>query len=246
MSARIVHRWDESTRTDLSRILPEALVLIATGAVEQHGPHLPTGTDSLLARTILERAADLAAPNSTRELVMAPVIQIGASDHHLPFGGTVSLAPRTMLAVLGDVLRSVALAGARRILIVNGHGGNTGVCHVAAAAATASGDVSVGCLDYWQLAPADAPGPVPGHAGRFETSLVLAVRPELVADRADRPEPAAIVAPGSVDLHSAAAWAAIDGYTDHPEQADAEIGRRILEDIVSALSVRIAETAGVL
>jgi creatinine amidohydrolase len=238
-----LHRWDETTRAGLGGILPDALVLIATGAVEQHGPHLPTGTDILLSRTTLERAAEKAASRAGRDLVLAPFLPIGVSDHHLPFGGTLSLAPATMLAVLGDVFRSIAAAGASRVLLVNGHGGNIGVCHAAAAAASASGGPTVAVLDYWRLAPEGAPAPVPGHAGRFETSLVLAVRPDLVADRADRADPPAIVAPSSVELHSAAAWAAIDGYTDHPEHADADAGRRTLEEIVGSLSDRIVETA---
>lgn len=238
-----LRRWDELNRAELGAVLPNGLVLLATGAVEQHGPHLATGTDILLSRTVLGRAAEAAEARSSRALVLAPFLPIGASDHHLPFGGTISLAPATLLTVLGDVLRSIRAAGATRVLIVNGHGGNTGVCHAAAAAASASGDLSVASLDYWRLVPEGASGPVPGHAGWFETSLVLGLRPELVADRPPREEPRPIVAPESVDLHSAAAWAAIDGYTDHPEHADAAEGRRVLDSVVSALADRIVETA---
>lgn len=239
-------RWDDSTRGELDHVLPESLVLFATGAVEQHGPFLPTGTDTILARTTLERAASIASAGSSRDLVIAPFAPIGASDHHLPFGGTLSLSPVTMLAVLGDVLSSAASAGARRVLIVNGHGGNTGVIHAAAAGASSRSGLAVATLDYWRLSPAHAPGPVPGHAGRFETSLMLAVRPDLVDDRPERLDPPPIARPDAVDLHSAAEWAAIDGYTDHPEEGDSVVGGRILEDIVRALATRIAETAAML
>jgi creatinine amidohydrolase len=95
-------RWNETTREALTAVLPEALVLLATGATEQHGPHLPTGTDILLSRTVTERAADRASPISQRPLVLAPPLPFGASDHHRRFGGTLSLRVPTMITVLSD------------------------------------------------------------------------------------------------------------------------------------------------
>ena len=105
-----------------------------TGAVEQHGPHLPTGTDSILSAAVCEAAAHLAAKPSTRDFVLAPGVPIGASDHHLPFGGTISRKPETLMAVLSDIMLSMHSAGAKRLVIVNGHGGNVGICHATAAA----------------------------------------------------------------------------------------------------------------
>lgn len=234
-------RWAETDRETLRRILPEALVVLPLGATEQHGPHLPTGTDALLAATVAERAAERAAPASSRPLVLAPPLPFGASDHHLPFGGTLSLTPETLLQVLLDLLRSVAAAGGRRLLLVNGHGGNTGVCHAAAAAAAARHDLTVAHLDYWHVATEG--GQVPGHAGEFETSLMLAVRPELV--RAPTPRGQAPQRPDvpGVQLHAAQVWRAIDGYTDHPERADADGGRRRLDQLTAALAERLQDLA---
>ncbi|PZF80195.1 creatininase family protein [Jiangella anatolica] len=228
-------RWADVSRETLNEVLPEALVVLPVGATEQHGRHLATGTDALLATTAVERAATLAAERAARRLVLAPTLAFGASDHHLAFGGTLSLTPETLLAVLLDLLRSVAEDGGRRVVLVNGHGGNVGVCHAAAAAASSRYPLAVAHVDYWRFAGDDANAP--GHAGEFETSLVSAVRPEAatgpVPARED-PQPATRVAGATV--HDAALWASIDGYTDHPERATAAAGAARLDTVVAGLS----------
>lgn len=234
-------RWADSDRESLRALLPESLVVLAVGATEQHGPHLATGTDALLASTVAERAADLAAPGAARPIVLAPPVPFGASDHHLPFGGTLSLGPETLLAVLGDLARSIAVQGGRRLVVVNGHGGNVGVCHAFAGAASTRHDLTVSCVDYWQLL---GPGEgVPGHAGEFETSLVLAVRPELVRAVKPRDTTPTVATVSDVDVHSGQIWQDIDGYTDRPELADADTGRDRLARAVAALADRLTELA---
>lgn len=242
-----VLRWAEMTRAELTERLPEAVVALATGATEQHGPHLATGTDALLAETVLERAAEhyrTRDGQDVRTLILAPTLSYGASDHHLPFGGTLSLTPETLLAVLVDICRSLAADGGRRLLIVNGHGGNTGVCQAAAGAAAARFDLDVGYLDYWAplLATEIAslpPDAVPGHAGAFETSLVSAVRPDLVSAPEERSGyPPNIPVPG-LQVYSARVWSDWNGYTDSPGQASADVGADLLDRLASALADRI-------
>lgn len=231
-------RWADTDRETLRRALPEALVLLPVGATEQHGPHLATGTDALLAHTVAERAA--AAADSPRRLVLAPPLPFGSSDHHLPFGGTLSLTPETLLAVLLDLARSIAVQGGARLVVVNGHGGNTGICQAFAQAASLRHGLSVGYLDYWRFADGTN---VPGHAGEFETAMVLAVRPELVAAPSARPETPVVPTVSGVDVHTPDVWQAIDGYTDRPERADADRGRRWLDAIVTAVAARLTELA---
>ncbi len=238
-----VLRWNEATREELSGVLPEALVVLPVGATEQHGPHLATGTDALLADTVASRAVARAGADCARDLVLAPTIPVGASDHHLPFGGTLSLSPETLQAVLVDLARSVAAGGGRRLVIVNGHGGNRGVCHSAAAAASTRSGLAVAYLDYWALLNAGDDPRVPGHAGEFETSMVLAVRPELVRPRAARDEPRWVPVVRNVDIYSGAVWQGIEGYTDDPARADAEQGNAWLDHCVSALSDRLIDLA---
>lgn len=235
--------WAQSDRESLSRWLPDALVVVPIGATEQHGPHLPTGTDALVAEAIAWRGAQAAVGRSSRPLVVAPTIAYGVSAHHLPFGGTLSLRPATALAVLADVFGSVAAQGGRRVVVVNGHGGNIGICHAAAADAAASLGLAVGHLDYWRLAEDEDDVPVPGHAGAFETSLMLALAPEATTLPEPRPATPAIVTVDDVDIHTAALWRAIDGYTDRPAEADAEAGRRRLDHLVARAADRLVELA---
>ncbi|GII92339.1 creatininase family protein [Sinosporangium siamense] len=239
-------RWSESDRDLIKRHLPDAVVIIPLGATEQHGPHLPTSTDTLIADTIAGGAADSAAGRAARPLIVAPAVCLGASDHHLPYGGTLSLSPETLLALICDLLRSIAAQGGRRVVLLNGHGGNTGVCHAAAAAGATRFGVSVAHMDYWRLAGTGGEPPVPGHAGEFETSMVLAVRPDLVGPREPRHETPHLPAVEGADLHSAEVWRGIDGYTDRPDLARNEDGKRRLADLIGRTADRLAELAGAL
>lgn len=240
-------RWAELTRAALSEMLPEALVVLPIGATEQHGPHLPTSTDITLAEAIAVRSADIAAKQTTRPVVLAPPLAFGASHHHLPFGGTLSLKPATLLAVLDDLLGSMVSCGARRLVLLNGHGGNSGVCHAAAASVSAQYEhVVVAHVNYWALRPAGEPH-VPGHAGRFETSLMQALgrcttnAEPTISPRPNRPLLRDI--PG-VDVHSQQRWRHIDGYTDDPSEASASEGNRLLAELCAAMAARLLDLAG--
>lgn len=239
-------RWADVDRHVLTSHLPEAVVLVPVGATEQHGPHLPTGTDALIAAGICEAAVDRAAQRSERPLILAPTLAFGASDHHLPFGGTLSLSPETLLAVLLDLARSVAAQGGRRLALVNGHGGNVGVCHAAAAAASTRYGLAVGHLDYWRLAQAEPDVPVPGHAGEFETSIVLALRPDLVRERSARTHPPTVASVPGIDIHAGKLWQTIDGHTDRADLADVESGKNRLEYIVELMAERLVDLGRVL
>lgn len=243
-----VYLWAELTREQLTALLPEALVVAAIGATEQHGPHLPTGTDALVVDAVV-RAAAGAATTTARDLVLVPALPFGASDHHVPFGGTLSLRVETMTEVLFDLARSVHRAGATRLLLVNGHGGNRGACHSAAQRAATVCGLKVAYADYWELLAPDLPlrtggPPVPGHAGAFETALVGHLRPDLVGERTTRPPGAAAPPdPAGVTVHEQAAWHRIDGYTDDPAAADPEVGGQWFDACVAALAARLAALA---
>jgi creatinine amidohydrolase len=238
-------KWHHSNRTHLAELLPEAIVVLPVGATEQHGPHLATGTDWILAEAVSAEAAVLVHERAARPIVLAPAVPFGASDHHLPFGGTLSLSPETLLAVLLDLARSLHADGGRRLVLVNGHGGNTGVCHAAAAAASTRYGVNAAHVDYWQLM-ADAGLPVPGHAGQFETALMLAQDEAFVAERKERPDPPTGPVVDDVALHTAESWRRIDGYTDRPELADPATGRKWFDQVAAALGDRLLELAEVL
>lgn len=230
-------QWPATDRETLKQVLPGALVVLPIGATEQHGKHLATGTDALMAATTAQQAAQQAAELSPRPIVLGPTMPFGASDHHLPFGATMSLSAETLHSVLLDLLRSVSVSGGRRVVLVNGHGGNIGTCHSAAAAASTRHDLAVAYVDYWRFAGS------PGHAGEFETSLVAAVQPDWVGKAEPREGVVDMPVVADVDIYSSGLWKTIDGYTDRPELASAQQGTQRLSAIVDALADRLIELA---
>lgn len=159
-------------------------VLVPVGSIEQHGLHLPLDTDTFYAFEVAKRAAE-AVVNDVA-CVVAPPICFGYSEHHMDFPGTISLRPETLVNVVFDVCRSLIRHGFRKIVIVNGHGGNTPILNIAARRVKDRLKGFVVVFSYWSLATEairkireSEPGGI-AHACEFETSLALALRPELV------------------------------------------------------------------
>jgi creatinine amidohydrolase len=224
--------WDQLTREELAETAPQAVAVFPIGATEQHGPHLASGTDTILVTAVAERACAAASAPA----VLAPSQPFGWSDHHVPFGATLSLSHETLVAVLCDLLRSAAAAGFPRAVLVNGHGGNVGVIRVAAAKAAREHGLTVAATSYWELAPAPQGVRVPGHGGLFETSLALAIDPGMVRPGRARPSPGDLppAHPG-VRVERPEIWSRLDGFTDDPTDAEAESGERWLAACADAL-----------
>ncbi len=164
-------------------------VVIAFGATEQHGEHLPLATDALLGDELSRRVAE--------HLVAfcAPTVRVGCSHHHLAFPGTLSLEDATLHALVGDLVRSLARGGFRRVVLLATHGGNFAPLGAAVEALGPDPGIEVVALtDVSVLLQVAAAGEsehgVPLaegglHAGEWETSLMLAREPRLVhMDRA--------------------------------------------------------------
>jgi creatinine amidohydrolase len=241
--------FDQLTRAELRELAPQALVVLPVGATEQHGPHLPVGTDRMLVEHIAATAAAVAAAEIP--LLVAPVLPFGSSHHHLPFGGTISLATERYYHTLRDMAESLITCGFRRIFILNGHGGNSELIQLVARDLALVHAAHLAAAPYWSIAwealiaaGANTGANVPGHAGTFETALIMALRPELIREpRPQRPTPAdgspRGFDPYRVELHGA--WQATDGFTDSPAQASAELGRRLLAAIVPAVAQAFVE-----
>jgi creatinine amidohydrolase len=241
-----VLHWDALTREEIAAVASDALLVIPTGTTEQHGPHLATGTDALIATAIAERAAVAAQRPAT--ILIAPTLAYGASDHHLPFGGTLSLSVTTFQLVVRDLLASAAAAGCRRVFLLNGHGGNSAACSVAVAEASRELELVAATALVSDLVAAEAvDGPRRGHAGSFETSLVLALDDERV--RRDRltPSPGGEArrrAPGLV-VGEPGRWQQLDGFTDRPDEATADRGAKALAACVAAVAAAFEEVAAI-
>ena len=111
---------ERMAQPDAARLLATSgVAVVATGSVEQHGGHLPLGTDAFAALSVAERVAE------RLDTVVAPLGPVGVAHYHLSWPGTLSLRPAMLAAVLTDVCGGLAAAGAHRILVVNWHEGNS-------------------------------------------------------------------------------------------------------------------------
>jgi creatinine amidohydrolase/Fe(II)-dependent formamide hydrolase-like protein len=166
-------------------------VVMALGATEQHGHHMPLATDALigdhLARAVAERL----------DAFLAPTLRVGCSEHHVGFAGTLSLSEQTYYGIVEDLVRSLLRGGFRRIVLLPTHGGNFGPLAAAIerldeaerAHVVALTDLGV-LFEIAQLGEREYGVPLAEgglHAGEWETSLMLAIHPELV--RMDSAEP---------------------------------------------------------
>lgn len=239
-----VRRWAELTREEIGALAPDALLVIPVGSTEQHGPHLATGTDALLATALAERGAAAAARPET--ILLGPTLAFGASDHHLPFGGTLSLTATTFQLVLRDLLASAASAGVRRVFLLNGHGGNAAACGTAAVeAAREHGLVAATAMASDLVDPKEIEGPLHGHAGSFETSLMLVLDPDRVRPELARPSPggAARSRPRGLVIAEPGRWQELDGFTDRPDEASRERGEQALAACVAVVAAAFEQLA---
>jgi creatinine amidohydrolase/Fe(II)-dependent formamide hydrolase-like protein len=159
-------------------------VVVALGATEQHGRHLPLATDALLGDELARAVAH------RLEAFVAPTVRVGCSAHHLDFAGTLSVQDETFHAIVADLVRSLARGGFRRIVLLPSHGGNFAPLAVALEKlGPVEGVRLVALTDLTALMRIAAVGErehgVPLgegglHAGEWETSMMLSVRPELV------------------------------------------------------------------
>ncbi|CAL9347246.1 MULTISPECIES: creatininase family protein [Streptomyces] len=234
-------RLTELTWREVRRAGERGIALLPVGSQEQHAGHLPMGTDTLLVEEVVDRAlALLDREPAPPEVVRLPALPFGHSPHHL-FAAAVSLSAATLGAVLDDVLDSLVTSGYRRVMVVNGHGGNDEIMRLAVKRFALRARVTVAACSYWTLTAdedgdeAGRPDVTPGHAGWFETSLMLAAHPELVhtpvpARAPVQPPPLFDHPPHpglTVERHGE--WERVDGATDDASGADADRGGRLLD-----------------
>ncbi len=163
------------------------VVILPTGAIEQHGRHLPLEVDARAAEEIAVRAArDLLG---SLPVLVAPTLSYGVSGYHMAFPGTLTLSMSTFTTMVDEVTTSLVHHGFRRILILNGHGGNHDPVKIAARNVADQTGVAVAAASYWNIAADELARfedseihTVPGHACGFETSCMLALKPDLVDD----------------------------------------------------------------
>lgn len=156
-----------------------AVVIVPTASIEQHGPHLPVGVDSILGQAWL--AAAVPHLPASAGVYIGPAITYGKSNEHAGFPGTVTISARTLHRLVKAIARQLAALGFRTLAILNTHGGNSAVLVSTLREIQTSVGIQAGMLSFgWKppLAPQEATYGF--HAGRFETALMLAIAPGLV------------------------------------------------------------------
>ena len=172
-------RWEDFSGDDMAA----SMAVLPLAAVEQHGPHLPLGTDAMIMEGYLERVLER-LPVAMRVRLL-PMLAIGTSNEHVSYPGTLTLQPETLLKVLADIGDSVARTGCRKLIFLNSHGGNSAVIDIAARelrlrAKMLAVTVSWQRFGYPDGMFSDIELEHGIHGGDIETSLMLAFRPDLV------------------------------------------------------------------
>ncbi|WP_299555230.1 creatininase family protein [Seonamhaeicola sp.] len=175
--------WDQLTTLELSKIAKHIPVILVMAATEQHGKHLPLATDRLIG----EHFANALHKTIPNKVLVLPSISIGCSSHHMDFSGTLTISHDTFIRQVKDIIRSVIQHGFKNIILLNSHGGNQAVGQVLVEQlGYENPSTNVIMVTWWKLAfdalltlNESGKGGV-GHAGEFETALMLMIAPHLV------------------------------------------------------------------
>ncbi len=241
--------WEELSWPKLDALNRNLPVVVPLGSCEQHGLHMPLFVDTIQVAEIAHRAEK----ELNREILLVPTLWLGSSHHHRDFPGTISLLPTEYVRVVQAVAKSILRTGFRRVFFLNGHGGNV------APATTALVDLIAECDDadaaylalssWWRVAADELkPGrigvsqPVISHACAYETSLMLALRPDLVDMGILPPRPAPVLQGewfhNEDDSHQRVSVFrrfhryTADGAMGRPHEANVERGEMILKAAV--------------
>jgi creatinine amidohydrolase len=224
----------EATWTDADG-LDTDLALLPVGSTEQHGPHAPLGTDRLTARAVATSAAD-AREKEGEETVVAPAIPVGIAEEHRQFTGTLWVSPDSFREYVRDVLTSLASHGWRKIVVVNGHGGNVGALREVCADVTRHEEAYAVPFTWFDAIGATGMG----HGGPVETAMLRATDPELVHD--ERIEEAGAGASdgwgewvSGTNLAFDSAEFTDNGAVGDPGEGTIERGEELLEEATAAL-----------
>lgn len=211
--------------------------ILAVGSCENHGSHLPHGTDTFVSHILAKRIAD-----QVDGLLVLPPITVGYSQHYAHFPFTLNISSETMIAVLKDLLRSVVQNGIKKIFIMNGHDGNIAPIEIASRyIKTEFEDVKIASLDAWwltagKLLPEDTfeVWNGLGHAGEGESSIALALFEEFC-----EMEHARGVVPNNLSDDVEIKWLFAEitdcGATGDPTKATKEKGNKMADVLVDAV-----------
>ena len=256
MAALPTRFWQDLPWPAFKTLPANTVAVLPVASIEQHGPHLPVAVDTtinqgVVARTLKVIPADL-------PVLVLPTQAVGCSVEHLRFPGTVTTTPETLLALVTDIGASVARAGVKRLVIVNSHGGNVSVLDIACRRIRIQHNILAVNAMWARMGKPEAlrdavEGKYGIHAGRDETSVMLALTPHLVKmenakNFVSRWQGVANAAPGMApDAGAPLAWQAQDlnpaGAVGDASLATAEIGEQLLDFAAEKMAALWAQVA---
>ena len=239
------HSWGDATWAEIERLgRPEPVAILPVGAVEAHGPHLPLRTDGVIAQAMAEAAVERLG-GEPRALVLPP-LEYTAAPFARHFSGTVSVRPETVTALVVDIGVALTTQGAAALAIANAHldPAHLASLHAAVERLEAETDLPVAFPDLtrrpWASRLTEEFRTGACHAGRYESSVVLAARPDLVRDSVRRtlsPNPASLSAAIRAGKTTFEDAGGPDAYFGWPADATAEEGH----ETVAVLGTILAE-----
>jgi creatinine amidohydrolase len=222
-------------RKNLSR---NTVAILVFGACENHGDHMPFGSDVLVP---MELAKRVARKSRNKNIVILPALSYGVSLHHIDFQMTISLDYKTMISVIENLLTSLVKNNIKKILVINGHDGNIAPIEAAARAIKNQyPQVVIACLEAWWMLIGEITENLfdvwngLGHGGEAETSAMLAVRPDLV-DMSHAPKKIIPNLPHNIRIYWKFNELTKTGATGAPRKATIKKGQKaltVLEDIL--------------
>ena len=168
-------KWSEISWVEAKEIFRTArTVVIPIGSVEQHGPHLPLGTDWIIAQELASKISE------KTEAIMLPAMPFGYAEYHMDFAGTITLSQDHLHDLLLDICRSVVKWGTKRIIFVNGHGGNLASFRSVCLKLREESGVLCAVVQWFDIFEEVEGWKATEHGGIVETSLMMGIRPDLV------------------------------------------------------------------
>ena len=230
----------------------DAIVIVPVGSIEQHGPHLPVEVDSMLGEQVALRTARLMDAHD-QAVVVLPMLWTGLSEHHMSFGGTITLDQPTFAGVIECICRSVQRHGFNRVVLLNGHGGNENALRHITDDLTPRLGMPIVEFTYWLASTPEIAAILEKqkelqHACEAETSMMLAVRPELVAHdrialaKANRSPTVSDIAGGGVYRWRTTYASSASGVVGEPEAATADKGNRLFDAISKTLANKLCNS----
>lgn len=241
--------WQEVRDADKDRV-----VILNVSATEDHGPHMPLDTDTVLGMAVADGVAEM-APEA---VFVMPPIPYGFNEHHKDFPGVIWIQPETLIAFVTDVTKSLAHHGFRRVLLLNSHGSNHPVLDLAARKTVIETGIICVSASYWNLCAdrinehrkSDIGGIA--HAGEFEAAMYKYLHPDLVHLEKSRAQNLHDPESGFFNLDLARGggkamlmrwWSELspDGTMGDPTVADAETGRKFLRAAIEETVALVRE-----